>query len=503
MRRIAQTLCLAALIGLSARPGTAEDCNQNGVEDEVEISERGGAVDCNGNGRLDECELIGDVTVHGHYSTRARSSFDVAAADLTGDGHLDLIGTRSDVLYLMENLGDGTFGDPQDLLPITGSELDAADFDGDGRVELGYRCTLGLCIGWEGTVASLRGTAALMFASTIWRTRDLDGDGHLDVFTPREVFLGLGGRVFSEPFEFSPEIRAADIAAADLDGDGRCEIVIVGSLPDDATVPHAVILRDAGDLSFEQRSEFDPGGRSDELRIVAADLDRNGRDEILIHSGDALTTYGFDPSLGLQEGASYPIGESVFRDLRAVDLDGNGALDIVGLGSEDRVAVLFNRGNGELSLRWSPTIIGSLARLAIANLDGDLGSEIAVSSFNPHIVNLVTVLEAEFGTDLDGTGLPDDCERSFLRGDSNDDRDLDISDGIFLLRYLFLGRHRPRCLDAVDMNDDGLIDVADAIFVNRYLFLAGDEIPVPGPFECGVDPTIDTLGCHGSAACAE
>ena len=54
-------------------------------------------------------------------------------------------------------------------------------------------------------------------------------------------------------------------------------------------------------------------------------------------------------------------------------------------------------------------------------------------------------------------------EPEFVRGNASGDRDLVISDPIFLLGALFLGEAAPPCDDAADANDDGKLDITDAI----------------------------------------
>src|SRR5688572_25622273 len=83
----------------------------------------------------------------------------------------------------------------------------------------------------------------------------------------------------------------------------------------------------------------------------------------------------------------------------------------------------------------------------------------------------------------------------FLRGDSNRDGALDISDALATLGYLFLGTNELACLDAADSNDDGQVDIADATFVLGYLFLGTAPPPAPGPDTAGPDPTADEIGC--------
>ncbi len=88
----------------------------------------------------------------------------------------------------------------------------------------------------------------------------------------------------------------------------------------------------------------------------------------------------------------------------------------------------------------------------------------------------------------------------FRRGDANADSVLDIADAIFTLSYLFADGPAPPCLDAADANDDGAVDIADAIAVLSHLFAGAG--PLPEPFgDCGVDPTIDELGCSSYEPC--
>jgi hypothetical protein len=89
----------------------------------------------------------------------------------------------------------------------------------------------------------------------------------------------------------------------------------------------------------------------------------------------------------------------------------------------------------------------------------------------------------------------------FRRGDSNASGDLNISDGVFTLNYLFLGGSTPTCLDAADADDSGTIDISDGVRVLNFLFLGGPEPPAPGPASCGVDPVEDELSACVYEAC--
>lgn len=106
-----------------------------------------------------------------------------------------------------------------------------------------------------------------------------------------------------------------------------------------------------------------------------------------------------------------------------------------------------------------------------------------------------------------GGGLEAHIPEKFIRGDSNMDRSLDISDGINTLNYLFLGGGNGQCPDAMDINDSGDVDLSDAVKTFNILF-TGDQYLIPPPAYknegndlrwglADIDLTKDSLGCKG------
>lgn len=77
----------------------------------------------------------------------------------------------------------------------------------------------------------------------------------------------------------------------------------------------------------------------------------------------------------------------------------------------------------------------------------------------------------------------------FKRGDANADGEVNLSDPVALLGFLFLGADGAPCFDAADGDDSGDLSLTDAIYVLLWLFMGGAEPPAPGPQECGVDST--------------
>jgi hypothetical protein len=94
-------------------------------------------------------------------------------------------------------------------------------------------------------------------------------------------------------------------------------------------------------------------------------------------------------------------------------------------------------------------------------------------------------------------GAPLFAQAHFTRSDANFDGQTDLSDGVRILNWLFIGGVEPPCLDAADTNDDGAVDLSDASGIFNFLFLGGRAPAQPYPnFE--KDPTDnDDLPCMG------
>jgi hypothetical protein len=78
----------------------------------------------------------------------------------------------------------------------------------------------------------------------------------------------------------------------------------------------------------------------------------------------------------------------------------------------------------------------------------------------------------------------EESEGLFQRGDANNDGRHDISDGVWILNYLFLGFAAPPCPPAADVNGDRQLNVADPSALFNFLFLGGRPPAAPYP-DCG------------------
>lgn len=90
----------------------------------------------------------------------------------------------------------------------------------------------------------------------------------------------------------------------------------------------------------------------------------------------------------------------------------------------------------------------------------------------------------------------DEDTLDFIRGDADNNTEINSADAVYILRYKFIpGSSEIACMDAGDSDDDGSVGMVDAIYILKYRFMPGNP-PPPSPFpDCGRDPTPDPLGC--------
>ncbi len=90
---------------------------------------------------------------------------------------------------------------------------------------------------------------------------------------------------------------------------------------------------------------------------------------------------------------------------------------------------------------------------------------------------------------------------SFKRGDPDGSGVINITDGVFILNFLFDGGPGPGCVDSGDVDDSGEINVTDGVFILNVLFSGGPNPPAPYP-DCGEDTTGEAQCEAAQAACA-
>jgi hypothetical protein len=503
------------------------DCNHNGISDACDLA-AGTASDCNHNGIPDACDVVpsGQSFSPGPSVLLGEDAADLVLADLDGDGLPDLAAAIASTATVRIHRNDGSGALTLLAEPNAGGDgpvrIVAVDLDGDGSVDL-VVLHAGTFFAPGESLAVLRGRGdgtfaeAVLFATGLFpfemAAADLDGDGRPDLvtsnFNSQDLTVLLNQTEAGGPIAFAPPVsyalpsRPSALAVLDLDQDGRLDF-LAGS----TSAPGLELFRGLGGGSFTpaQHLDVDVSPRT----LAAGDLDGDGATDIaaldvasegvrlLFSRGGGLVPA---PALELEEFASAPSASHV----ALAEISGDGRLDILAsLESLRAVSYLRSLGGGRFDAPRLIDVSSAAARLVTGDIDGDgdldLGALTRLGAFET-VLNALTLPHS---TDRDGDGVPDECAPPplrFRRGNANADAAEDISDAITVLGFLFLGRpERLACDKAADVNDDGSIDLSDAVALLNHLFLGA--LAPPEPFgECGVDPTEDGLACGAFGPC--
>jgi len=409
----------------------------------------------------------------------------IAAADLDEDGTLDLLVANHHTHEFSVYAGDGSGSlETRPGVPVTGQHdshalsLAMGDFDEDGHIDAATSSFannevivfLGKGDGSFGEYLPIPvGRFSVRVASG-----DLDGDGHLDLASCNRddgeisLLAGDGDGAFAAPRTLAAGKAPTAIEAADMDGDMHLDLVTADSVGKTVT-----LLLGDGTGAFPETTTIE--GFENTGYALPVDLDGNGVLDLAVAHGDRVSILGGKGSAG--SGDFEARGDLVTGSnslmVGAGDWNDDGRLDIV----------TANWRRGDVSLYLAEGTWGFAAPkdlpageapwgVLAADLDGDGRDDLVVTN---ELENTMTVF------------LNRTFERApFRRADANADTQLDISDGVFILDFLFLGRAVPRCRAALDANADSEVNITDGVYVLQHLFSGGPAPPEPFR-ECGID----------------
>jgi PKD repeat protein len=159
--------------------------------------------------------------------------------------------------------------------------------------------------------------------------------------------------------------------------------------------------------------------------------------------------------------------------------------------------IAFTSPDGKTWTQLYSTIFSSASETMLAGFAVAAGDAAALDAVASRQSARITYCNIDFG-DIGPIGA------LFHRGDSDDNGQLQLTDAVRILGYLFLGQAAPTCLEAADSDNNGQLQLTDAVRILGYLFLgqAAPAPPGPPPAQCGPDPpgTRD-LGCAAYTHC--
>jgi hypothetical protein len=343
----------------------------------------------------------------GNYMTGAYP-VDMAMSDLDGDGRPDLItlDEASDNFSIFLNrstIGHVSFLPKVDISTYgAGSRrIAVADFNGDGKPDVAVLNTnngngatvsyffnqfYGETIAFDGPqpVAASNGAQGLSIA-------DMNGDGRPDILTANgdsgtySIFpnstVNSTFVTFGQRMDFANPNNAGYIITADLDGDGRPDIITVSASTQTLSVyPNTGA---GGQYAFGARMDFPTGANP--AYVKAGDLDGDGKPDLIVGdvSGNILSFFKNlstpgNISLDTRVDSALATSSAV-----AADFNGDGKVDIGFSGNPSgAISVLPNSYPGTGPLAFAPSVgvvSGNSSTLLFSgDLDGDSKPDLAV-----------------------------------------------------------------------------------------------------------------------------
>jgi len=324
----------------------------------------------------------------------------VAAGDFNGDRRPDLAVSTPRGLFILLNEGGGNFGQP--ILTETTGEGDwlVADFNGDGKDDLvGSGSGLVLLSRGDGTFLPPRRIEVQAPYMAVLAVGDFNRDGKSDLLVGgpfgTSVLLGNGDGTFQSAAMVTNLIGAA--AVADFNRDGRLDVALdicgeaVPGCASSSGGRRVSVLLGKGDGTFapEIRTPLDSGWRLGPL--LAADFNGDGIPDIAT-SGGILLGKG-DGSF--QAPVPYPSEFGGMRLLAAADFTGDGYADLVMgyYGRANHISIYPGKGDGTLlppveqPVGWAH--MDNVARLPAVDLDGDGRLDLVVPNWDSITISLL------------------------------------------------------------------------------------------------------------------
>jgi hypothetical protein len=210
----------------------------------------------------------------------------LAVGDFNGDGRLDLAVTNSTTVSVLLGNGNGTFQAPVSYAVGTNPvSVAVGDFRGDGHLDLvvanddrtGPPGTVSVLLGnGDGSFQTQRTFPARLGPRSV-AAADFNGDGHLDLAVASTsgavVLLGNGDGSFQSARTFTAGYGPASVAVGDFNGDGKPDLAVAGGAG-------TSILLGNGDGSFQTTNFSYVTGTS--TSIAVGDFNRDGLPDLAV-----------------------------------------------------------------------------------------------------------------------------------------------------------------------------------------------------------------------------
>ena len=371
------------------------------------------------------------------YKSGGQYATSLAVSDLNGDGNPDLavVNNGSGSVGVLLGNDDGTF--QAAVTYSSGSSwavgLAVADVNRDSKPDLlvttltsGGAAGIGVLLGkGDGSfqpsmVYATGGDVDYSVAVT-----DVNGDGKPDIVTTSlcngcangavHVLLGNGDGTFQSPTSYSSGgVYASGIAVADVNGDGKKDLVVTnycisGSSSNCANGTFGMVadgsagvLLGNGDGTFQPVVSYDSGGKTS-WAVAVADVNGDGKPDLVVtnacgNSSNCSTSDGLvgvllgNGSGTFQTAVSYDSGGWYSEGVAIADVNGDGKLDLLvtnyaaclngSICPNGSINVLLGKGDGTFQRALSYNSGASdTTSVAVADLNRDGKPDLVVANY--------------------------------------------------------------------------------------------------------------------------
>jgi hypothetical protein len=281
----------------------------------------------------------GDGTFRKSGSVPVWAFVGLAAADLNGDGKLDLVASDSSHEYVLLGNGDGTFQFPAayTLASVSGQPL-IADFNGDGIPDLCFVEYQQVDVYPGKGDGTFLAPVPTKFNGGSAIVGDFNGDGKADLAVSSGIgvviLLGNGDGTFRTGAQY-PMVCSL---AVDLNGAGKLDLAGVTQGP---PADNLKVMLGNGDGTFRSAVSYPFGTYADGAAGMAVgDFDGDGRLDVAVSDGDGSVRIMLGMvGGGFQLAGTYPAGLGLGAVL-AGDFNGDGKTDFIAETNHDFVGAL-------------------------------------------------------------------------------------------------------------------------------------------------------------------